>query len=45
MSNAEFAQWKRDQITYFTRYLENFKEGSEEYRIITSGIKELQKTL
>jgi hypothetical protein len=45
MSNSEFAAWKREQIAYFSRYLSNFNEGTEEYRIITNGIHELEKTL
>lgn len=45
MSNAEFTAWKRSQIDYFTSYLENFSEGSEEYDIIKKGIAELQKTV
>jgi len=44
-NNHDFRSWKSEQITYFKNYLSNFKEGSEEHRIITDGIRELEKTL
>jgi hypothetical protein len=45
MSDKDFQAWKHTQIAYFRKYLEGFQEGTEEHRIITNGIRELEKTL
>jgi hypothetical protein len=45
MSDRDFHAWKCTQIAYFRKYLEGFSEGTEEHRIITNGIHELEKTL
>jgi hypothetical protein len=41
----ETRDWKLEQLKYFKGYLNNFKNDSPEYKLLLSGIKELEKNL
>lgn len=41
----ETRDWKLEQLNYFKGYLNNFKNDSPEYKLLLSGIRELEKNL
>ncbi len=42
---ADMQNWKKEQISYFKKYMKNFKKGTREFTILKNGIEELEKSL
>jgi len=41
----EMQNWKKEQISYFRQYLDVFARNSNEYHIVSNGIRELEDLL
>ncbi len=42
---TDMRNWKQEQLKYFRGYLDSFKKGSKEYKLLMAGIRELEKNL
>ncbi|MDA3900809.1 MAG: hypothetical protein PF637_09860 [Spirochaetes bacterium] len=43
-SKHDMHSWKKEQISYFQRYLDSFEKGTEQYNVLRKGISELEKS-
>jgi len=44
-TETDMQNWKKEQISYFKKYMKNFKKGTREFTILQNGIQELEKSL
>lgn len=44
-TEVDMIKWKKEQISYFKKYMKSFKKGTREYSILENGVEELEKTL
>ena len=44
-SMDEINKWKREQLTYFKRHIRRYSRESTEYKIIETGIKQIEGSM
>jgi hypothetical protein len=42
---TDTVKWKLEQINYFKKYLNNFKEDSKEFSLLKQGIEKLESSI